>query len=52
MSNRESGRGRYDAAMYPLQDNMDAFLMVDLKVHDEKARSESGSDCGQRSPSD
>ena len=35
VSNRESGRGRYDIAMYPLQDNMDAFLM-EFKVHDEK----------------
>lgn len=35
VSNRESERGRYDIAMYPLQDNMDAFLM-EFKVHDEK----------------
>lgn len=27
VSNRESGRGRYDIAMYPLSENMDGFLM-------------------------
>ncbi len=27
VSNRESGRGRYDIAMYPLSENMDGFLL-------------------------
>lgn len=35
VSNRESGRGRYDIAMYPLKKDMDAFLM-EFKVQDEK----------------
>ena len=35
VSNRESGRGRYDIAMYPLQEDMDAFIM-EFKVYDEK----------------
>lgn len=33
VSNRESGRGRYDIAMYPLQEGQDAFIM-EFKVHD------------------
>lgn len=33
--NRESGRGRYDIAMYPLQENTDAFIM-EFKVQDRK----------------
>ncbi len=33
VSNRESGRGRYDIAMYPLQENKDAFIM-EFKVQD------------------
>lgn len=35
VSNRESGRGRYDIAMYPLEKNQDAFLM-EFKVWDKK----------------
>ncbi len=35
VSNRESGRGRYDIAMYPLKENEDAFLL-EFKVLDEK----------------
>lgn len=35
VSNRESGRGRYDIAMYPLQENADAFIM-EFKVYDAK----------------
>lgn len=33
VSNRESGRGRYDIAMYPLHEGLDAFIM-EFKVHD------------------
>ena len=35
VSNRESGRGRYDIAMYLLEKNQDAFLM-EFKVWDKK----------------
>lgn len=35
ISNRESGRGRYDIAMYPKKENEDAFLL-EFKVLDEK----------------
>ncbi len=35
VSNRESGRGRYDIAMYPLRDNDDAFIL-EFKVRDAK----------------
>lgn len=35
VSNRESGRGRYDIAMYPKQEDMDAFIM-EFKVCDER----------------
>lgn len=35
VSNHESGRGRYDIAMYPLQENTDAFIM-EFKVQDRK----------------
>lgn len=35
VSNRESGRGRYDIAMYPKKENEDAFLL-EFKVLDEK----------------
>lgn len=35
VSNRESGRGRYDIAIYPLQENTDAFIM-EFKVQDRK----------------
>ena len=35
VSNRESGRGRYDIAMYPLSENEDAFI-IEFKVLDEK----------------
>ena len=35
VSNRESGRGRYDIALYPLQENTDAFIM-EFKVQDRK----------------
>lgn len=35
VSNRESGRGRYDIALYPKQENMDAFIM-EFKVCDER----------------
>ena len=35
VSNRESGRGRYDIAMYPLQKDMDAFI-IEFKVHDSR----------------
>ena len=35
VSNRESGRGRYDIAMYPLSEGEDAFI-IEFKVCDEK----------------
>ena len=35
VSNRESGRGRYDIAMYPLNEGEDAFI-IEFKVCDEK----------------
>lgn len=35
VSNRESGRGRYDIAMYPKREDDDAFLL-EFKVLDEK----------------
>lgn len=35
VSNRESGQGRYDIAMYPLERNKDAFIM-EFKVFDAK----------------
>ncbi len=35
VSNRESGRGRYDIALYPLYESMDAFIM-EFKVFDER----------------
>lgn len=35
VTNRENGRGRYDIAMYPLQENTDAFIM-EFKVQDRK----------------
>ena len=35
VSNRESGRGRYDIAMYPLQAGEDAFI-IEFKVCDGK----------------
>ncbi len=35
VSNRESGRGRYDIALYPRQKNLDAYIM-EFKVCDEK----------------
>ena len=35
VSNRESGRGRYDIAMYPLQESLDAYIM-EFKVFDER----------------
>ena len=35
VSNRESGRGRYDIALYPLKPDMDAFIM-EFKVHNAK----------------
>jgi len=35
VSNRESGRGRYDIALYPKQEDMDAFIM-EFKVCDER----------------
>ncbi len=35
VSNRESGRGRYDIALYPKQENLDAFIM-EFKVCDER----------------
>lgn len=35
VSNRESGKGRYDIAMYPLERNKDAFIM-EFKVFDAK----------------
>ena len=35
VSNRESGQGRYDIAMYPLERNKDAFIMK-FKVFDAK----------------
>ena len=35
VSNRESGRGRYDIALYPLQPDMDAFIM-EFKVYDAR----------------
>ena len=35
VSNRESGRGRYDIAMYPLNEWEDAFI-IEFKVCDEK----------------
>ena len=39
VSNRESGRGRYDIAMYPLADDMDAFIM-EFKVHDQRTEAD------------
>ena len=38
VSNRESGRGRYDIAMYPKQPNLDAFIM-EFKVHNSRKES-------------
>ena len=35
VSNRESGRGRYDIAIYPLQESLDAYIM-EFKVSDER----------------
>lgn len=35
VSNRESGRGRYDIALYPLTETDDAFIM-EFKVFDER----------------
>lgn len=35
VSNRESGRGRYDIALYPKQEDLDAFIM-EFKVCDER----------------
>ena len=35
LSNRESGRGRYDIALYPKQPELDAFIM-EFKVFNEK----------------
>lgn len=35
ISNRESGRGRYDIALYPKQEDLDAFIM-EFKVCDER----------------
>lgn len=35
VSNRESGRGRYDIALYPLHEELDAFIM-EFKVFDER----------------
>lgn len=35
LSNRESGRGRYDIALYPKQPDLDAFIM-EFKVFNEK----------------
>lgn len=35
VSNRESGRGRYDIALYPLQPDLDAFIM-EFKVYDTR----------------
>ncbi len=35
VSNRESGRGRYDIAIYPLEKNKDAFIL-EFKVFDAK----------------
>ena len=35
-SNRESGRGRYDIAMYPLNKEDDAFIM-EFKIQDSKS---------------
>lgn len=35
VSNRESGRGRYDIAMYPLYESDDAFIM-EFKVFDKR----------------
>ena len=35
ISNRESGRGRYDIAMYPIQKEEDAFI-IEFKVCNEK----------------
>lgn len=35
VSNRESGRGRYDIAMYPLEEKDDAFIL-EFKVLDER----------------
>ena len=34
-SNRESGRGRYDIAMYPMEKDQDAFIL-EFKVFDKK----------------
>ena len=35
VSNRESGRGRYDIAMYPRKENLDAFIL-EFKVQNAK----------------
>ena len=35
VSNRESGRGRYDIALYPKQEDLDAFIM-EFKVCEER----------------
>ena len=35
VSNRESGRGRYDITMYPQKEDLDAFIL-EFKVHNEK----------------
>ena len=35
VSNRESGRGRYDIALYPKQEDLDTFIM-EFKVCDER----------------
>lgn len=50
VSNRESGRGRYDIAMYPLEKNQDAFLM-EFKVWDKK-KEKSGRDSRKCVPAD
>lgn len=39
ISNRESGRGRYDIAMYPFEKDMDAFIM-EFKVHDSRTEAD------------
>ena len=39
VSNRESGMGRYDIAMYPLQKDLDAFIL-EFKVMNEKKEKE------------
>ena len=51
VSNRESGRGRYDIAMYPLEKNQDAFLM-EFKVWDKKKEKKSGRDSRKCVPAD